>query len=84
MLFRSEAPMLQAPALHIELTGTNLVLSWIGEAGEFSLQSRTNLISGTTWAAVTNSVMNTFGTNQVIVAPDASANFFRLAQTNSP
>ena len=71
--------ILADPTLTISLVGTNVQLSWNGFATEFTLESRTNLISTNTWAALTNSPASLTNNHTVVTIPATNAgSFFRL------
>ena len=65
--------------LSIQLVDPNLVLSWPTSAVYHVLQSATNLASPVVWKTVTNSVISSNGTNQVLVNMSGQTSFFRLA-----
>lgn len=54
----------------------NIVLSWPVPAGNFILESTSNL--GSSWASVTNVITSTGGTNSVSINASAGRQFYRL------
>jgi hypothetical protein len=67
-----------APPLRIFLTGTNTaVIAWPAPSTGFALQQNANL-GATSWAGVTNTVQTVGTENQVIIAPPAGRQFYRL------
>jgi hypothetical protein len=70
------------PALTIQPSGNNAVLSWPADVGSFVLQETSNLAS-TNWAAATNVSVTVGNQNQVTVSPTGAPQFFRLYQSQS-
>lgn len=72
--------ILADPTLAISPAGTNVQLSWNGFATEFTLESRTNLVStNASWAAVTNFPPALTNNRTVVTIPATNATgFFRL------
>ena len=67
------------PSLAIASAGNQIVLSWPTNAASFSLQSVTNLTSGS-WSNVTSGIA-TNGSNYVYTnTPSGTVGFFRLKQ----
>jgi len=65
------------PSLNIMLDSTNLAFSWPTNAQGFTLESSTNLLTGS-WSAVTNGVV-IMGTNYFVsFNPTQAQGFFRL------
>ncbi len=64
-------------ALGVSASGGNLLVSWPSPPGDFVLQQNPDLTS-TNWMAVTNTPTITNFQNQVILAPTAGNQFFRL------
>jgi hypothetical protein len=64
--------------LSIQLSGTNLALSWPTSSVYYGLQSTTNLITSVVWKSLTNSVISTNGTNSVILPLSSRTTFFSL------
>jgi hypothetical protein len=67
------------PALTIQPSGNDAVLSWPTDVGYFVLQETSNLTS-TNWAAATNVSVTVGNQNQVTVSPTGAPQFFRLYQ----
>jgi uncharacterized repeat protein (TIGR01451 family) len=64
--------------LNLALTNNQVVLFWSTNAGNFGLQMATNLVSQTSWAAITNNYA-TNGSQVTITLPVSGTNrFFRL------
>jgi hypothetical protein len=67
-------------SLAISLTSTNVLLSWPASAGEFSVQARTNLLSGD-WLTLSNvTPTQVSGSWQVGVPTNLTMQFFRLSR----
>ncbi|MGH7969166.1 MAG: hypothetical protein ACREIC_10615, partial [Limisphaerales bacterium] len=67
------------PSLEVQLTtGSSAVISWAQVSGQFTLQSRTDLTTGT-WQAVNAPISVVNGRSQVTV-PATGNQFYRLAQ----
>ena len=67
------------PTLAISPAGTNVQLSWSGFSTEFTLESRTNLASTNTWAALTDFPASLTNNRTVVTIPATNdASFFRL------
>ena len=64
-------------ALGVSASGGSLVLFWPSPPGDFVLQQNPDLTS-TNWVAATNTPTLTNFQNQVILAPTASNQFYRL------
>jgi hypothetical protein len=64
-------------ALSITNSGGNLVLSWPSPPGNFVLQQNSDLTT-TNWLTMTNTPATTNSQNQVILAPAAGNQFYRL------
>jgi hypothetical protein len=64
--------------LSVKLVNPNLVLAWPTSTVYYVLKSATNL-AAPVWKTVTNSVITTSGTNQVVLNMSSQASFFRLA-----
>jgi hypothetical protein len=64
--------------LSVKLVNPNLVLAWPTSAVYYVLKSATNL-AAPVWKTVTNSVITSNGTNQVVLTMVSQASFFRLA-----
>jgi len=64
--------------LSIQLSGTNLVLSWPTSSVYYGLQSTTNLIAPVVWQSLTNTVITANGTNDVILPLLSQTAFFSL------
>ncbi len=76
-VFRLSVP---APSLSIELSGSDVVLSWPSWASDLRLQQTSDLTSSN-WIGATNSPVVANLQNQVILAPAPSGNtFYRLSQ----
>jgi O-glycosyl hydrolase/regulation of enolase protein 1 (concanavalin A-like superfamily) len=70
------------PTLIISRAGTNLILSWPLASAGFTLQSRTNLASGS-WVNVTSPPPQIVGSNWQVLLPqpaDTSSVFYRLSK----
>ena len=65
--------------LAIKLVEPRLVISWPTSAVYYVLKSATNLAAPVIWKAVTNSVITSNGTNQVVLNLSGQTAFFRLA-----
>jgi hypothetical protein len=66
------------PSLTIALTGQQVILSWPTNAGNYVLQTTTNLVSQASWSAVTNTP-SIIGSSDAITLPVKGATqFFRL------
>ena len=71
--------ILADPTLAISRSGTNVQLSWNGFATEFTLESRTNLVSTNTWTVLTNFPASLTNNRTVVTIPATNAaRFFRL------
>jgi hypothetical protein len=68
------------PALTINPSGNQTVLSWPTDVGFFVLQE-TSSLTLTNWAAVTNIPVTVGNQDQVTVSPKGTAQFFRLFQS---
>jgi hypothetical protein len=66
-----------APALNIDRSGGNLILSWPSSALALGLQENADLTT-TDWTAVATSPVFTNGQYQVILNPTNDSRFFRL------
>jgi hypothetical protein len=64
--------------LSIRLASPNLVISWPTSAVYYVLKSATNLTAPVAWKPVTNSVITSNGTHQVVLNPSGQQSFFRL------
>jgi hypothetical protein len=64
-------------ALHIELSGTNAVISW--PTNMATLQSTLNLGIAGSWSPATNSIMTANGTNRLTIPVTNQARYFRLS-----
>ncbi len=64
--------------LSIQLSRTNLVLSWPAASVHYGLQSATNLIAPIVWQSLTNTVITANGTNDVILSLSSQTTFFSL------
>jgi hypothetical protein len=64
--------------LAIQLSGTNLALSWPTSSIFFGLQSNTNLMAPVVWKSLTNTVVTANGTNAVILPLSGQTVFFSL------
>jgi len=67
-----------APALDIQLTENGVLISWPVPTSTFRLE-QTQVLAPASWAAVTNAVNLVDGFNQVLIAPNESPQFYRLA-----
>jgi hypothetical protein len=69
----------QPPRLSLRQTPPNLALEWPTNSAGFTLE-RAGLLrsTNTQWTMVTNAVTVVVGTNQVVVSPTTTNNFFRL------
>lgn len=65
------------PHLAIAVSGTSVVLSW-PEAGNFWLESTTDIGLSTSWSNVNQSAATNAGRISVTVPPSGAAEFFRL------
>ena len=65
--------------LSIQLANSNLVLSWPTSSVYHVLKTATNLAAPIVWSSVTNSVITSNGTNQVVLNMSGQRSFFRLA-----
>jgi hypothetical protein len=64
--------------LNISLTNNQVRLSWPLSAGNFGLQTKSNLVSQTIWTDLTNS-SSTNGSQVTVTLPVTGTNrFFRL------
>src|SRR5262249_33263012 len=81
-LFNNAAPLnvtvITPPRLAIQISGNNLVLSWM--EGGYALVCATNLNEPAHWLPVTNGVETVPGGQQVLLPPVAGSKFFRLRQ----
>jgi hypothetical protein len=76
--FKPADPYLNAPMLRVFLTSTNTaVMAWPASITNFILQ-QTSALGVNPWVAVTNAVQVTGSENQVVIAPSAVNQFFRL------
>ncbi len=67
------------PTLAITPAGTNVQLSWSGFSTEFTLESRTNLVSTNTWTVLTSFPASLTNNRTVVTIPATNAaRFFRL------
>jgi len=66
------------PHLTIAKTGTNVMVSWLGIAAGFQLQSATSLTPPIAWSNVTNTASTNGGTISVLVPVSGNQTFFRL------
>ena len=64
--------------LSIQLSGTNLTLSWPTSSVYYGLQSTTNLVAPVVWRSLTNNVITTNGTNAVVLPLLSQTAFFSL------
>ena len=70
---------ISAPTLSIELSGSQIVLSWPAWASELALQQTSDL-TASDWTTVTNLAVITNLENQITLAPPSSSDtFYRLA-----
>jgi hypothetical protein len=70
-------PAPSLPNLSVTMSGPNLVMSWPLSAGNFVVQTNSNL-SGTNWGTA-NYAISTNGANQSVIIPPPPGNlFFRL------
>src|SRR5882672_2894703 len=65
--------------LSIKLVNPNLVLSWPTSAVYYVLKSATNLATPVIWKTVTNAVITSNGTNEVVLKMSDEMSFFHLA-----
>ncbi|HVU07683.1 MAG TPA: glycoside hydrolase family 71/99-like protein [Verrucomicrobiae bacterium] len=66
------------PYLSIQLSGSNLVVSWPTNSVYYGLQSTTNLVSPVVWQSLTNTAVTINGTNEVILPLSNQTTFFSL------
>lgn len=66
------------PDLSIAKTGSSINVSWPIWAPNYQLQSRTNLITGTTWATITSGLVTNTTTISYSAALGTGQKFFRL------
>jgi hypothetical protein len=67
-----------SPLLSIHATTTNtIIISWPAPSTGFALEHNSDL-SAANWSSVPNSVTVIGGENQVVLSPQAGANFYRL------
>jgi hypothetical protein len=72
------SPVSQAPTLQVNLSGTNITLSWPPSAQNFSLQTTTNLANPNSWITLTN-IPVVVNLQFTVTNPiSGGANFFRL------
>jgi hypothetical protein len=64
--------------LSVQLSGSNLVISWPTSSIYYGLQSATNLVAPIAWQSLTNEVITTNGTNEVILPLQNQTTFFSL------
>ncbi len=64
--------------LSIALVGTNAIVSWLGTATGYQLQSATNLTASTIWTNVTQMPSTNGGTISVLLPASHGRQFFRL------
>lgn len=64
--------------LSIQLSGTNLIVSWPTSAVYYGLQSTTNLNSPVVWKTLTNTVATANGTNEVTLPFSSQITFYSL------
>jgi hypothetical protein len=69
---------LPRPQLTISRTGNQLSINWAGTAGEYRLESTTQL--GGTWQSVTGGIISENGNNRVTIESSGSQRFFRLVK----
>jgi hypothetical protein len=67
-----------APAMWIDNKTNGLAISWGGWAGNYLLESSTNLGAPTSWSTVTNTPQPNGQNWQVTVARSVKSRFFRL------
>ena len=65
--------------LAIKLLDSNLMISWPTSAVYYALESATNLAAPVVWRNVTNHVVISNGSNQVVMNVSGQSSFFRLA-----
>lgn len=65
-------------SLSIQLSGTNLVISWPASSVYYGLNSATNLIAPVVWQSLTNTVTTLNGTNETILPLAGHTTFFSL------
>jgi hypothetical protein len=66
------------PSLTIALAGTQIVLAWPTNAGNYVLQTTTNLASQPNWNAVTNTPSGIGSSDAVTLPITNTGQFFRL------
>jgi hypothetical protein len=66
------------PAIVVQASGTNLLLSWPLSAPGYTLQSTTNLADNNSWTTLTNAPVIVGSQNQVTDAISGPAKFYRL------
>ena len=68
-----------APTLNIDISNTNVLVSWLVPSADFLLQQNTNLAS-TNWETLTNQASLNLGNlhDELYLAPTNSARFYRL------
>src|SRR6185295_10016271 len=73
-------PVVIQPTLGIELSGTDVLLSWSTQASDFSLQQTTNLLSSAAWTTVPGLLPATVTNGLITVSLPATnqALYFRL------
>jgi hypothetical protein len=73
----SLASSIALPILSIELTGGDVQLSWPESSLAFRLE-QTTALAPASWEAVTNTINVVNGTNQALVVPVPTSQFYRL------
>jgi hypothetical protein len=66
------------PTLTIALIGNQVVLAWPTNAGNYILQTTTNLVSPVNWNAVTNSPSASGSSGAITLPITNTSQFFRL------
>jgi len=69
----------QPPALDIEASGSQVILSWPPAGNGMIVQSASNLASAVSWARITNTIQVIDSTNVVTLPIAPETHFFRLA-----
>lgn len=69
-----------SPPLMLTVSGSNVILTWPGEATGFTLESTTNLTAPVTWTSVSLAPEVVNGQNSVTVPISGERQFFRLKQ----
>jgi len=76
----SASPIVALPSLGIQLSGSNVILSWPVSATGFTLQSNSSVTQSSGWSAVGQSVVVSGGQNTVTIPVSGGAQYFRLTQ----